>query len=68
LRSFLLGLEIDELIMDLYHNKCDFDKGVGKIKGLLVDTGQSHHVMIQYKGTKNPLLWGSLVINRLEAL
>jgi len=66
--SFLLGLGIDELIMEFCHTKHDIDKGLGQIKGLIFDTGQSHQVMVQYKGKKNPLLRGFSVRNRLGAL
>lgn len=66
--SFLLGIGIDELIIDLYHNSHNFDTEIRKIKGVLIGTGQSHHVMSLYKGKKNPLLRGFTIRNRLSAL
>ena len=65
--SFLLGAGIDALIMNLYHNNSNFDTEARKIKALLIDTGQSHHVMSIYKGNKNPLLRGYSIRNRLRA-
>lgn len=50
--SFLVSLGIDELITKLYGNSKDYLFEVAKIKGLILPgtMGESHKVMIQYKG------------------
>ncbi len=67
--TFLASLGIDDLIAPAP----DTDPGESeerlKIKSLLFDTGESHQVMIQYKGEKNcPPLRGFQMTNRLSRL
>jgi SAM-dependent MidA family methyltransferase len=64
--TYLLSLGIDELI-----NQSNYDFfEIAKIKGLLLPQGmgQSHHVMIHYKGKKRPDLKGFRLKNRLKYL
>jgi SAM-dependent MidA family methyltransferase len=50
--TFLVALGIDEVIRELYRNSPDYSSEILKIKGLFLPQGmgESHKVMIQYKG------------------
>lgn len=67
--SYLVSLGIDEVIKELYEDSPDvFD--IAKIKGLILPQGmgESHRVMIQYKGKDEPKLKGFLLRNQLKYL
>ncbi len=64
--TFLLALGIDKLITELCGNSSDYNSEVLKIKGLILPQGmgESHKVMIQYKGAYNPNLRGFSIRNQ----
>lgn len=67
--TYLVSLGIDEIIKELYGDSTDvFD--VAKIKGLILPygMGESHKVMIQYKGENEPRLRGFSFRNQLKYL
>ncbi len=67
--TYLISLGIDEVIMELYGDSPDsFD--LAKIKGLIFPEGmgESHKVMIQYKGNGSPLLRGFSLRNQKKKL
>jgi len=67
--TYFVSLGIDEVIMELYGDSPDvFD--VAKIKGLILPQGmgESHKVMIQYKGKDEPKLKGFSFRNQLKYL
>lgn len=67
--TYFVSLGIDEVIIDLYGDSPDvFD--VAKIKGLILPQGmgESHKVMIQYKGKDEPKLRGFSFRNQLKYL
>lgn len=67
--TYLVSLGIDEIIMERYENSPDlFD--IAKIKGLILPQGmgESHKVMIQYKGKGQPELRGFDLRNHVERL
>ncbi|MEW6740468.1 MAG: class I SAM-dependent methyltransferase [Nitrospirota bacterium] len=67
--TYLVSLGIDEIIKELYGDSPDvFD--VAKIKGLILPQGmgESHKVMIQYKGKDEPRLRGFSFRNQLKYL
>jgi SAM-dependent MidA family methyltransferase len=66
---FLASLGIDEIIAKELQADPDFHKELLKIKTLLFDMGESHHVMIQYKGDRDfDTLKGFRIKNRLNRL
>ncbi len=67
--TYLISLGIDELITELYEESPDiFD--LAKIKGLIFPEGmgESHKIMIQYKGISNPQLRGFALRNQQKKL
>lgn len=67
--TYFVSLGIDEVIMELYGDSPDaFD--VAKIKRLILPQGmgESHKVMIQYKGKDEPKLKGFSFRNQLKYL
>jgi SAM-dependent MidA family methyltransferase len=68
--TFLIALGIDKVITELYGNSPDYLFEVAKIKGLLLPQGmgESHKVMIQYKGEGSPELTGFSMRNQAGAL
>jgi SAM-dependent MidA family methyltransferase len=67
--AYFVSLGIDEVIIEFYGDSPDvFD--VAKIKGLIMPQGmgESHKVMIQYKGKDEPKLKGFLLRNQLKYL
>jgi SAM-dependent MidA family methyltransferase len=68
--TFLVALGIDELINELHRNSPDYSSEILKIKGLLLPQGmgESHKVMIQYKGVNSPCLKGFSLRNQLGTL
>ncbi len=68
--TFLISLGIDEMINELYGNSPDYLFEVAKIKRLIFPgtIGETHKVMIQYKGTANPELRGFSIKNQKDKL
>jgi SAM-dependent MidA family methyltransferase len=68
--TFLVCLGIDRLLADRLEQEPSFIHEIPKIKGLLWGMGESHKVMIQYKGrrTSIPSLRGFQLRNRLSRL
>lgn len=67
--TYLISLGIDEVIRELYGENYDFFE-IAKIKGLILPQamGQSHSVMIQYKGERFIELKGFRLRNQLRYL
>jgi SAM-dependent MidA family methyltransferase len=67
---FLIACGIDEVITELYSNSPDYSFEVTKIKGLILPQGmgESHKVMVQYKGEDLPQLRGFSIRNQLNLL
>ncbi|HWR57873.1 MAG TPA: SAM-dependent methyltransferase [Thermodesulfovibrionales bacterium] len=63
--TYLVSLGIDRVIAELYGDSPDAFE-IAKIKGLLLPQGmgESHKVMIQYKGTSEPKLMGFAIRNQ----
>ncbi|MDP3298018.1 MAG: SAM-dependent methyltransferase [Thermodesulfovibrionia bacterium] len=68
--TFLISLGIDEVITELYGNSLDYESEILKIKGLILPQGmgESHRVMIQYKGERLPTLRGFSMRNQINTL
>lgn len=68
--TFLISLGIDEAITELYGNSPDYESEILKIKGLILPhgMGESHRVMIQYKGERLPALRGFSMRNQINTL
>lgn len=68
--TYLISLGIDQLINELYANSRDYLFEVAKIKRLIFPgtIGETHKVMIQYKGKGNPELRGFSMKNQAEKL
>jgi len=68
--TFLVALGIDEVINQLYGNSKDYLFEVAKIKRLILPgtIGETHKVMIQYKGKANPSLRGFSIKNQKDKL
>lgn len=64
--TFLISLGIDKVITELYGNPSDYPFEIAKIKGLILPQGmgESHRVMIQYKGKGKPELRGFSLRNQ----
>ncbi len=58
--TYLTASGIDELIVELYADSSDYMSEISKIKGLIMPQGmgESHRVLIQYKGEGTPELRG----------
>ncbi len=67
--TFLISLGIDEVMAELYGETPDLFE-IAKIKGLILPQGmgESHKVMIQYKGKGDPKLRGFSIRNRMGSL
>jgi SAM-dependent MidA family methyltransferase len=67
--TFLVSLGIDEFLGE-FSNTEDYGFHAAKIKRLITDggMGQSHKVMIQYRGNGLPILRGFSIKNRLSSL
>jgi len=67
---YLISSGIDELIVELYANSPDYLSEVSKIKGLIMPQGmgESHSVMIQYKGDGLPVFKGFTMRNNAGSL
>jgi SAM-dependent MidA family methyltransferase len=68
--TFLIAAGIDEVITELYAGSSDYLAEVSKIKGLIMPQGmgESHSVMIQYKGEEQPELRGFSMRNSADRL
>ncbi len=68
--TFLIALGLDKVIMELYGDSPDYPSEVLKIKGLILPEGmgESHKVMIQYKGEGTLELRGFSLRNHLRLL
>ena len=68
--AFLTAAGMDEAITELYADAPDYLSEILKIKGLILPQGmgESHNVMIQYKGEGFPQLRGFTLRNRLASL
>lgn len=68
--TFLVASGIDEIITELYGNSPDYQFIVTGIKGLILPqgVGETHKVMIQYKGEGWPELSGFSITNHLGHL
>src|SRR4030042_84733 len=64
----LISLGIDEIIKELYENASDYLFEVAKIKRLIFPgtIGETHKVIIQYKGKGNPNLRGFAMKNQIN--
>jgi|Deesub1362A_J573_1020465.scaffolds.fasta_scaffold00027_56 SAM-dependent MidA family methyltransferase len=67
---FLVSLGIDEVITELYGDSPDYGFEVAKIKGLIMPgtIGETHKIMVQYKGKGSPELRGFAIKNQLKIL
>jgi SAM-dependent MidA family methyltransferase len=68
--TFLIASGIDEVITELYSGKVDYPFETAKIRGLIFPQGmgETHSVMVQYKGEKVPELRGFSIRNHLGYL
>ena len=68
--TFLISSGIDDLINELYSGSSDYSSEILKIKSLLLPQGlgESHKVMIQYKGEGMPELRGFSMHNQAGKL
>jgi len=68
--TFFVSLGIDEVMSDLFTNSSDYLFEIAKIKRLILPgtIGETHKVMIQYKGADNPDLRGFAIKNQKDRL
>ncbi|MGB9715707.1 MAG: class I SAM-dependent methyltransferase [Thermodesulfovibrionales bacterium] len=68
--AFLISLGIDEIIQELYNKSSDYLFEVAKIKRLIFPgtLGESHKVLVQYKGNGFPSLKGFSMKNQADRL
>ncbi len=68
--TYLIASGIDELITELYIDSPDYLSEISKIKGLIMPQGmgESHSVIVQYKGEESPELRGFSMRNHAEKL
>jgi len=68
--SFLISTGIDNVIAELYLCSPDYLSEISKIKGLILPQGlgESHKVMVQYKGRAVPELRGFSRHNQVDIL
>lgn len=68
--TFLVSLGIDEVIAEIHKNSADYPFEVARIKKLILPgtMGETHKVIIQYKGSGNPALRGFTIKNRMREL
>jgi SAM-dependent MidA family methyltransferase len=68
--TFLTAAGIDEMIVELYSDSADYLSEISKIKRLIFPQGMgdSHNVMIQYKGNGSPALRGFSMRNLVNSL
>ena len=68
--TFLMSLGIDEAIAEIHKNSSDYLFEVARIKKLILPgtMGETHKVMIQYKGNGEPRLRGFSIKNQMKNL
>jgi SAM-dependent MidA family methyltransferase len=66
--DFLIAMGIDEMISSLDSDEREYIFEIGRVKNLLLSTGQSHSVMIQSKALDSIELKGFSVRNQLDYL
>lgn len=68
--AFFVSLGIDRVMGELFTNTSDYLFEIAKIKRLILPgtIGETHKVMIQYKGTDNPNLKGFTIKNQKDRL
>jgi SAM-dependent MidA family methyltransferase len=68
--TFFVSLGIDEFMGELFTNSSDYLFEIAKIKRLILPgtIGETHKVMVQYKGTDNPNLRGFAIKNQKDRL
>jgi SAM-dependent MidA family methyltransferase len=68
--TFFVSLGIDEVMSELYTNSSDYLFEIAKIKRLILPgtIGETHKVMVQYKGTDNLNLRGFAIKNQKDRL
>ncbi len=67
---YLVALGIDELLSELLESSSDYRSELSRVKGLIMPDrmGDTHKILIQYKGTSNPALRGFGIKNQLSTL
>ncbi len=67
---YLVSLGIDEMIVLLLENSPDYEREISKVKGLIMPgtMGDTHKVLIQYKGDGHPALRGFSMKNLIDTL
>lgn len=68
--TYLVASGIDEMIQELYQDSSDYPFEVSRIKNLILPEGmgESHKVLIQYKGEGMPELRGFALRNQVDKL
>ena len=68
--TFLVSLGIDEVIAEIHKNSADYPFEVARIKKLILPgtMGETHKVIIQYKGSRKPALRGFTIKNQMREL
>ncbi len=68
--TYLISLGIDEILREIYENSPDYLFEVAKIKRLIFPgtLGESHKVMVQYRGNDHPQLRGFSIKNQADKL
>ncbi|MDI6889501.1 MAG: SAM-dependent methyltransferase [Thermodesulfovibrionales bacterium] len=68
--AFLIALGIVEMVKERYGNTPDYLFEVAKIKGLILPgtMGETHKVIVQYKGRGSPELRGFSIRNQVDRL
>lgn len=68
--TFLVSLGIDEVIAEIHKNSADYPFEVSRIKKLILPgtMGETHKVIIQYKGSHKPELRGFAIKNQIISL
>lgn len=68
--TYLVSLGIDQIISKLYQKSKDYLFEIAKIKRLILPgtIGETHKIIIQYKGTGNPALKGFSIKNQINKL
>ncbi len=69
-RTFLVSIGIDELIQEIYEKSPDYLFEIARIKRLIFPgtIGESHKVLVQYKGKGFPDLRGFSIKNQMDRL
>ena len=67
---YMVSMGLDEIITERYLNSDDYQFEVARIKGLIMPggLGESHKVMVQFKGNDDIKLRGFKIRNRIKVL